>query len=116
MENVNTQTVLKSKFTGRLIGIVGIKILLVLVSIITLGIAFPAMICWLYKWLYANTHVDGKQLHFDGKGRQLFGKWILWLFLSIITLSIYSWWIPIKLKQWEISHVHIADNVKAAKQ
>lgn len=35
---------------------------------------------------------------FDGG---LFGNWIKWLVLSIITIGIYSFWVRIKLEDWK---------------
>lgn len=53
-----------------------------------------------------HTVIDGKRLVFDGKGVQLFGQYIKWFLLSIITLGIYSFWLNIKMKQWVVSHTH----------
>jgi uncharacterized membrane protein YjgN (DUF898 family) len=36
----------------------------------------------------------------------LFGQWIKWLFLIIITLGIYSFWVAIALKKWKVAHTH----------
>ena len=59
------------------------------VSVITLSLAYPAMRCWKLRWECDNTYYDGKRLVFDGKGGQLFGLYIKWLLLSVITLGIY---------------------------
>lgn len=47
-----------------------------------------------------------KRLAFDGTAIGLFGNWIKWFLLSIITLGIYSFWLQIKLKKWIVSHTH----------
>lgn len=58
--------------------------------------------------LATHTTIDGHQLTFDGTGGQLFGNYIKWLLLCIITLGIYSFWLTIKMKQWVTKHTHMA--------
>lgn len=41
---------------------------------------------------------------FDGKATQLFGNWIKWWLLTLVTLGIYGFWLGIKLKQWKVKH------------
>lgn len=41
---------------------------------------------------------------FVGKAGSLFGNWIKWLLLTIITFGIYGFWVNIKLKQWIAKH------------
>ncbi len=59
------------------------------------------------KWNYKHTLYDGKRLSFDGKATQLIGKWICWLLLSIVTLGIFSLFIPKKLMNWKVKHLHL---------
>ena len=44
--------------------------------------------------------------YFDGTSIQLFGNWIKWLLLCIITLGIYSFWVAIAIKKWKTKHTH----------
>jgi uncharacterized membrane protein YjgN (DUF898 family) len=60
-----------------------------------------------------NTTIDGKKLTFDGKGIQLFGNYIKWLLLTVITIGIYSLWLGIKMKQWVVKHTHFVPEVEA---
>lgn len=94
---------MESKFTGGLLGLIGINILSMLLMTITLGIGTPWAVCMKEKWYAEHTIIDGKQLVFDGNGGQLFGNYIKWLLLSLITCGIYSFWLGIKMKQWVIS-------------
>ena len=96
-----------SYFDGSMLALLGINLLTKLVTVITLGLAYPAMYCFKKRWIYASTVVNGYRLKFTGKGSQLFGKFVLWTFLSIITLGIYTFWLPIKYQKWEIKHVEI---------
>lgn len=97
---------MESKFDGRLLGLIGIGILQVLLTAITLGLGAPWAVCMKERWMAKHTVIDGKRLVFDGKGGQLFGNYIKWFLLTIITLGIYSFWLGIKMKQWVVSHTH----------
>ena len=99
---------MESKFTGRLIALIGINLLTALVSTITLSLAYPAMLCMKQRWIASNTYIDGKQLAFDGTGAQLFGTYLKWILLTIVTIGVYSLWIPIKSQQWVAKHTHFA--------
>ena len=99
---------MESKFTGGLLGMIGIGILQAIIIACTLGIATPWAICLKESWYVKHTTIDGHQLTFDGTGGQLFGNFIKWFLLCIITLGIYSFWLNIKMKQWVTMHTHIA--------
>lgn len=98
----------ESKFTGGLLGLIGINLLQGLIIGITFGIAAPWAICMKERWLAKHTYIDGRQLVFDGTGGQLFGNYIKWLLLTFITLGIYGFWLDIKMKQWIVKHTHHA--------
>ncbi len=59
-----------------------------------------------YNWETKHMVVDGHRLSFDGKAIQLFGNWIIWLLLSIITFGIYSFWVGIAIRKWKTKHTH----------
>ena len=99
---------MESKFTGGLLGLIGISILQALIIMITLGLAAPWAICLKESWIAKHTIIDGRRLTFDGTGAQLFGNYIKWLLLTIITLGIYSFWLSIKMKQWITKHTHLS--------
>ena len=54
-----------------------------------------------------HTIIDGNRMVFDGSGGQLFGNYIKWWLLCIVTLGIYSWWLPIKFRQRTTLHTHL---------
>ena len=97
----------ESKFTGGLLGLIGINILSAIITGITLGIAAPWAICLKQEWIAKHTIIDGHKLYFDGTGGQLFGNYIKWFLLTIITLGIYGFWLDIKMKQWIVKHTHL---------
>ncbi len=96
-----------SFFDGTFWGLLGVNLLVSFVSAISLGFAAPAMTCYRLRWFYRHTCIGGYRLKFNGRGGQLFGKYLLWALLTLITLGIYALWIPIKFKKWETSHVEI---------
>ena len=99
---------MESKFTGGLLGSIGIGILKILLTVFTLGIGLPWAVCLGERWVAKHTIIDGRALTFDGTGGQLFGKYIVWLLLTFITFGIYAFWLSIKMKQWVVSHTHVA--------
>ncbi len=104
---------MESKFTGRLLGLIGISIAQFLLTLITLGFGAPWATCMYERWIIKHTVIDGKRLVFDGTGGQLFGKYIVWFLLTIITIGIYGLWLTIKLKQWKTAHTHILSETTA---
>ena len=98
----------RSQFTGGLLGLIGINLLQTFLIFITLGFGVPWAVCLKERWIAKHTIIDGRQLVFDGTGGQLFGNYIKWFLLTILTLGIYGFWLDIKMKQWITKHTHFA--------
>lgn len=98
---------MESKFTGGLLGYIGMSILMGIICTFTLGLGLPWALCLFQSWLAKHTIVDGHQMKFDGTGAQLFGSYIKWFLLSIVTLGIYTLWLPIKMQKWITKHTHM---------
>ncbi len=62
-----------------------------------------------YNWETKHTVIEGKRLKFTGTAIGLFGNWIKWWILTIITFGIYGFWLNIKLKKWITKHTVFAD-------
>jgi uncharacterized membrane protein YjgN (DUF898 family) len=92
-----------SKFTGSLLGLLGITLLAALITLLTLGIALPWAVCIKQSWLTRHTYIEGRQLKFTGNAGQLFGQYIKWFLLIVITLGIYSLWVNLRMKAWVVS-------------
>ena len=90
---------MESKFNGGLLGLIGVNLVQFLITLITLGIGAPWAVCFKERWIASHTVLDGKQLTFDGTGGQLFGTYIKWMLLTIITIGIYSLWLNINMKK-----------------
>ena len=98
-----------SYFDGGLLELIGWRILAILITSITFGIAAPWAQCMLYSWQYKHTVYNGKRLKFEGKGGDLFVHGFKWLFFTIITLGFYAIVIPIRKQRWIISNLHFED-------
>ena len=94
----------KSYFDGGLLSYIGWIILDSLITSCTFGICYPWALCMIYGWKINHTVVEGKRLKFNGSAVGLFGNWIKWLLLIIVTLGIYGFWVHIKLEQWRIKN------------
>ena len=78
---------------------------------VTLGLAAPWVICYAVGWERRHSVYSGRRLVFNGTGMQLFGKWIIWLLLTIVTCGLYGFVMGLKLEQWILSHTAFADEV-----
>lgn len=74
----------------------------------TCGIATPWAICYMMKFIVEHTIIDGRRLTFDGDGASLFGNWIKWFLLTVITFGIYGFWVVPRMYQWVAKHIHTA--------
>jgi len=61
-------------------------------------------LCMVYGWKINHTGINGYRMRFDGSAIGLFGNWIKWLLLSVITIGIYGFWVSIKLEDWKVKH------------
>ena len=93
----------KSYFDGGLLSYIGC-ILGSLITSCTFGICYPWALCMIYAWKINHTVVEGRRLKFNGSAVGLFGNWIKWLLLIVVTLGIYGFWVHIKLEQWKVKN------------
>ena len=100
-----------SYFDGGVFQLLGWKILGGLVTVITLGICYPFAVNCLYSWEAKHTVIEGRRLKFTGSAGDLFGTWIICILLSIITLGIYAFYVPIKIKRWREANTFFEDEI-----
>lgn len=98
-----------SYFDGGLLSLLGWRILGGLVTAFTFGICYPWVLCMVYGWKIKHTVINGHRLKFTGSAVGLFGNWIKWLLLCIITLGIYGFWLSIALEKWKVKNTSFAD-------
>lgn len=90
------------RFTGGAASWFGTQILGLLITVCTLGICYPFAVVLVERWRAKNTYLQGRQLAFVGTGWGIFGLWMKWLLLCIITVGIYSFWMYPRLVQWKV--------------
>lgn len=98
----------ESYFDGKLVQLIGYKLLGGIIIFLTLGICTPWAITMVYSWEIKHTVVNNHRLSFDGTAIGLFGHWIKWLLLTIITFGIYGFWVNIAVRKWKAKHTHFA--------
>lgn len=99
-----------SFFDGGLFGYIVRVLFGALITAFTLGLAYPWAAVMIYRWEIENTVIDGKRMEFSGTGLGLFGQWIKWWFLTIITFGIYGFWVHIKLLDWKARHTSLIND------
>ena len=103
-----------SYFDGEGAELLGHYVLLVLVSVVTCGIAAPWFLCRIYRWRKSHTVIDGRRQCFDGQGAELLGKWIIWEILTVVTCGLFGFYMAVALKKWEYSHTYYMDGMGPA--
>ena len=82
----------------------GTGILMVLVTVLTLGVCYPFALVLGERWRAKHSYIDGQRLVFTGSGMGLFGLWIKWLLLMVVTLGIYAFWVMPRIARWKWEH------------
>ncbi|MBO5416195.1 MAG: DUF898 family protein [Clostridia bacterium] len=111
--DANVVSTEKSKFHGTIFGWFGVRMLVTLGTIFSLGIAFPWLVCFRQKYIASRTTINGRKQRFDGNGLQLLGKYILWVLLAIVTLGVGAFFLKANMHKWIVSHTHFADEPEA---
>lgn len=96
----------ESFYRGTLLGNFLINITSFLLVFVSLGLLIPYVVCRKHRYINSNTFICGEKLVFKGKTMELFGHFILWWFLTIITLGIYTIWLSIAIKKWTVKNTH----------
>lgn len=73
-----------------------------------LGLAWATVV--VLRWEYRHTVINGKRLVFKGKKGALWGQYLKWFFLTVLTLTIYGLWVWIKMKKWVLSNVETVES------
>ena len=89
-----------SYFDGGVLGLLGTNILAGLVLAVPfVGPAWSKIIK--LRWETGHTVVDSRRHIFVGSVGGLFVKYLLWGLLTVITLGIFAWFMPVKVLRWE---------------
>ena len=90
---------------GTTMGVMQFALIAVGAFLVLLGLA-AAEIRFI-KWDTKHTVISGNSIKFNGNAFQLLGNCIKWTFLTIITVGIYSLWLPIKIRKWKVKHMEL---------
>lgn len=96
-----------SYFDGGLLGLIGVNLFSRILTLISLGLLYPFVICYKQKWIAKHTIINRKKLVFSGKALSLVGHYLLWYLLTLITFGIFGLWVPIKICNWKAKNTHI---------
>ena len=94
-----------SKFSGGVGAFFLFCIWAPILAAISFGLATPFIVCTVIRWICNNSIIGGKSYKFTGTAGGLFGRWILWYLLSIITIGIYSFWMTRNQIRWVIENI-----------
>lgn len=93
------------RFDGGAADHLGTSLLAFLVTLFSLGFAFPYAVVLVQRWRAKHTYIEGRRLIFLGTGLSLFGNWLKWFFFIIVTLGIYSFWVVPKVTKWVVENI-----------
>jgi len=91
-------------FDGGAATYVGTALLGFLITVLTLGVCYPFALVLGERWRAKHSYIDGRQLIFTGSAWSLFGNWLKWLALSIITIGVYLFWVGPRIQKWKWEH------------
>ena len=100
---------MESKFEGTVLEIFIFSLWMPIVCVLTLGLATPFLTCTLIRWICDKTTINGKKYKFNGTAGGLFGNWIKWFLLTIITFGIYGFWATRNQIRWVVENLQIVN-------
>lgn len=100
---------LEFKFVGGAANYIGTQLLAIVITLFTAGICYPFALVLMERWKAKHATIDGRKVKFTGTGIGLFGIWIKWFFLSLITAGIYTLWIGPQIQKWKWEHLAFAE-------
>lgn len=98
-----------SYFDNSLKNVLSHHIKCILLGVITLGLAYPWIICMKYESKYKHTVICGKRLKFIGNAKELLSHWVLWWILIVVTLGLYWLVVKIRFEQWACANIIFED-------
>jgi len=78
---------------------IGTAILGFALTVFPLGTMYPFALVLREQWKAKHSYIDGKRLVFSGSAVGLFGRWLLWLVLILVTLGIYLFWVGLRIQK-----------------
>jgi len=77
--------------------------------VISLGFATPFLVCTILRWICDKSMINGKRYRFVGTAGGLFGSWVKWTILTIVTIGIYGFWAIRNEIRWVVDNIEMVD-------
>jgi uncharacterized membrane protein YjgN (DUF898 family) len=78
-----------------------------LIAVLALEICYPFALVRRERRKAKQSSIDGRQVVFTGSAVGLFGNWIKWLLLSIVTFGVYLFWVERRVQRWMWEHTEL---------
>ncbi|MCX5044650.1 YjgN family protein [Aldersonia sp. NBC_00410] len=88
---------------------VGTGLLALLITVCTLGICYPFALVLKERWRAKHSWIDDRRLVFTGSAWGLFGMWIKWFLLIVVTVGIYLFWVGPRIQRWKWENIAFED-------
>ncbi len=94
-------------FDGGALDYFAARMISILLTIMTFGLALPWSVCIMESWRAKHTILNGQRLNFRGTGLQLFGQYLKWWLLCLVTFGLYIFWLSPKITQWTTENTEL---------
>jgi uncharacterized membrane protein YjgN (DUF898 family) len=92
------------EFDGTTTACIGTTALAAVVTVGSLGLAFPVALVFHRRWRASHTIVNGRRLEFTGSTRELFAIWWPAYLWTVLTLGLYGFVVYPHLLRWTWEH------------
>jgi uncharacterized membrane protein YjgN (DUF898 family) len=97
-------------FTGAYVGLLGWYLLTVISSLTIIGLAWA--LAGMYRWYARNTHGQGIEFQFHGKGHQILWRTLVYALACVLIIPIP--WMTLWLMRWFVQNISITRGASAA--
>ncbi|CAH2761104.1 DUF898 family protein [Erysipelothrix amsterdamensis] len=99
-----------SYFDGSIWSYIGLQLVNIIIAIVTLGLGTPWILVRTYRWESEHTVINGQRFRFNGDSVSLFGHWVIWWILTLITFGLYGIIVRVKLISWRVENTEMLGN------
>ncbi|HIU71131.1 MAG TPA: DUF898 family protein [Candidatus Enterosoma merdigallinarum] len=78
-----------------------------LFSLVSLGLLFPPLFFFRCRYLSQHIKIDGKRLIFEAELSSFYRLWLAYLCLSLITIGVFLFFLPSRIRNWTLLHFHL---------